>query len=372
MGSLGAMQEGSSDRYFQDAEGEDAAEKLVPEGIEGRVPYKGVLQSVIHQLMGGLRAAMGYCGCATIEELSTRAEFVEITAGGRSRIARARCSDRQGSAELPRAVTHCVGEPRYGRREPALFIHPSIAMAAPSHSKILILDFGAQYTQLIARRLRETHVYCEIHPYDVDDHLHPRVCAQGHRAVRRAEQRHRGRYAARAGGGMDAGRAGARDLLRHADHGRAAGRDGRAGQGARVRVCGGARARALGAVARPPGPHQRGGSRPARRVDEPRRQGDRDAAGIPPDRVVAVVRHRRNGRRVAPFLRRAVSSGGHAYEARRRAARALRARHLRLRPRLEHARLRPGSGGGHQRRRPATRRCCSASPAAWIRRWPRR
>jgi IMP dehydrogenase len=59
MGSLGAMQEGSSDRYFQDSEGEGAAEKLVPEGIEGRVPYKGVLQSVIHQLMGGLRAAMG-------------------------------------------------------------------------------------------------------------------------------------------------------------------------------------------------------------------------------------------------------------------------------------------------------------------------
>ncbi len=82
MGSLGAMQEGSSDRYFQDAEGEGAAEKLVPEGIEGRVPYKGVLASVIHQLMGGLRAAMGYCGCATVEELSTRAEFVEITSAG--------------------------------------------------------------------------------------------------------------------------------------------------------------------------------------------------------------------------------------------------------------------------------------------------
>jgi len=82
MGSLGAMQDGSSDRYFQDAEGEGAAEKLVPEGIEGRVPYKGVLPSVIHQLMGGLRAAMGYCGCATIAELSTRAEFVEITSAG--------------------------------------------------------------------------------------------------------------------------------------------------------------------------------------------------------------------------------------------------------------------------------------------------
>jgi len=82
MGSLGAMQEGSADRYFQDSEGEGDAEKLVPEGIEGRVPYKGVLASVIHQLMGGLRAAMGYCGCATIEELSTRAEFVEITSAG--------------------------------------------------------------------------------------------------------------------------------------------------------------------------------------------------------------------------------------------------------------------------------------------------
>jgi IMP dehydrogenase len=82
MGSLGAMQQGSSDRYFQDAEGDDAAEKLVPEGIEGRVPYKGALAAVIHQLMGGVRAAMGYCGCATIEALRTRAQFVEITAAG--------------------------------------------------------------------------------------------------------------------------------------------------------------------------------------------------------------------------------------------------------------------------------------------------
>jgi IMP dehydrogenase len=82
MGSLGAMQQGSSDRYFQDAEGEGAAEKLVPEGIEGRVPYKGALSAVIHQLMGGLRAAMGYCGCPTIDELRSRGEFVEITTAG--------------------------------------------------------------------------------------------------------------------------------------------------------------------------------------------------------------------------------------------------------------------------------------------------
>jgi IMP dehydrogenase len=82
MGSIGAMQGGSADRYFQDSEGEGAAEKLVPEGIEGRVPYKGSLANVILQLTGGLRAAMGYCGCPTIRELSTRAEFVEITSAG--------------------------------------------------------------------------------------------------------------------------------------------------------------------------------------------------------------------------------------------------------------------------------------------------
>jgi IMP dehydrogenase len=82
MGSIGAMQQGSADRYFQDTEGEGAAEKLVPQGIEGRVPYKGTLVNVIHQLMGGLRAAMGYCGTATIEALRTRAEFVEISAAG--------------------------------------------------------------------------------------------------------------------------------------------------------------------------------------------------------------------------------------------------------------------------------------------------
>jgi IMP dehydrogenase len=82
MGSLGAMAQthGSSDRYFQDTTSE--LEKLVPEGIEGRVPFKGPLVNVIHQLMGGLRAAMGYCGCATIDELRTRAEFVEITSAG--------------------------------------------------------------------------------------------------------------------------------------------------------------------------------------------------------------------------------------------------------------------------------------------------
>lgn len=79
MGSLGAMERGSSDRYFQSG---TAADKLVPEGIEGRVPYKGQLGGVVHQLMGGLRSSMGYCGCGSIDELRTRARFVRITGSG--------------------------------------------------------------------------------------------------------------------------------------------------------------------------------------------------------------------------------------------------------------------------------------------------
>jgi IMP dehydrogenase len=81
MGSLGAMAQpqGSSDRYFQES---DEIEKLVPEGIEGRVPYKGSLTAVIHQLLGGIRAAMGYTGCATLEEFRTEAQFVRVTYAG--------------------------------------------------------------------------------------------------------------------------------------------------------------------------------------------------------------------------------------------------------------------------------------------------
>ncbi len=80
MGSLGAMKEGAADRYFQDSDAN--VEKLVPEGIEGRVPYKGSVGAVITQLMGGLRASMGYVGCSTIDEMRLRAEFVEITSAG--------------------------------------------------------------------------------------------------------------------------------------------------------------------------------------------------------------------------------------------------------------------------------------------------
>ncbi len=83
MGSLGAMSQrhGSSDRYFQDAAEE--IEKLVPEGIEGRVPYKGSVIAIVHQLLGGVRAAMGYTGCGNIEEMRSKPEFVRITSAGR-------------------------------------------------------------------------------------------------------------------------------------------------------------------------------------------------------------------------------------------------------------------------------------------------
>ena len=83
MGSIGAMQQGSADRYFQESStGNPNADKLVPEGIEGRVPYKGSVVAIIYQMAGGLRASMGYCGCGTIAEMHERAEFVEITAAG--------------------------------------------------------------------------------------------------------------------------------------------------------------------------------------------------------------------------------------------------------------------------------------------------
>ncbi len=82
MGSMGAMQKGSADRYFQDAGNNLSTAKLVPEGIEGQVPYKGSVVAIVFQMAGGLRAAMHYCGCAGIEEMQQRAEFVQITAAG--------------------------------------------------------------------------------------------------------------------------------------------------------------------------------------------------------------------------------------------------------------------------------------------------
>jgi len=98
MGSLGAMaqSQGSSDRYFQDSSA--GAEKLVPEGIEGRVPYKGAMAGIVHQMMGGLRASMGYTGCATVEEMRTKPQFVRITGAG---MAESHVHDVQITKEAP-------------------------------------------------------------------------------------------------------------------------------------------------------------------------------------------------------------------------------------------------------------------------------
>lgn len=98
MGSMGAMSQsqGSSDRYFQDKDA--GADKLVPEGIEGRVPYKGMMSAIVHQLMGGLRASMGYTGCANILEMRTKPEFVQITGAG---FAESHVHDVQITKEAP-------------------------------------------------------------------------------------------------------------------------------------------------------------------------------------------------------------------------------------------------------------------------------
>jgi IMP dehydrogenase len=82
MGSLGAMADGSADRYFQSDISSANAEKLVPEGIEGQVPYKGSVLAILHQLTGGIRSSMGYLGCKSIDELHEKANFVEITSAG--------------------------------------------------------------------------------------------------------------------------------------------------------------------------------------------------------------------------------------------------------------------------------------------------
>ncbi|MCJ7798849.1 MAG: IMP dehydrogenase [Polaromonas sp.] len=99
MGSIGAMQQGSADRYFQESStGNANADKLVPEGIEGRVPYKGSMIAILFQMAGGLRASMGYCGCATIEDMRNNAEFVEITTAG---IRESHVHDVQITTEAP-------------------------------------------------------------------------------------------------------------------------------------------------------------------------------------------------------------------------------------------------------------------------------
>ncbi len=193
-----------------------------------------------------------------------------------------------------------------------VFQVPSAAM----HDKILILDFGSQVTQLIARRVREAHVYCEIHPNDVTDDF---VRAFAPKAIILSGSHastYEGPPTARAAGGVGPGRAGARHLLRHADHGRAAGRQGGVERPPRIRLRRSARARPHA----PAGRHRglRHGRRPrhAEGLDEPRRQGHRAAAGLQADGLDAELPDRRHGRRGARLLRRAVPPGSHAHPCR--------------------------------------------------------
>ena len=115
MGSIGAMRRGSRDRYFQDdfdleSAGSASGEKLVPEGIEGRVAHKGSVAAMVHQLVGGLRAGMGYCGCANDRRAAARREADSHHAGRVPREPRARRGDHEGSAELPIGVRMVNGD----------------------------------------------------------------------------------------------------------------------------------------------------------------------------------------------------------------------------------------------------------------------
>jgi IMP dehydrogenase/GMP reductase len=137
-------------------------DKLVPEGIEGRVPYKGSVLAVIHQLMGGLRSSMGYLGCRRSPKCTTRPAS--------SRSPRPASANRTSMTyRSPRKLPTTTSIEQHRRSAGGGRPPVSFEAAAMSHQKILILDFGSQVAQLIARRVREQQVYCELHPYDVTE-----------------------------------------------------------------------------------------------------------------------------------------------------------------------------------------------------------
>ena len=143
MGSLGAMKQGSKDRYFQ-SEIEEA-NKFVPEGIEGRIPYRGPLNNSLYQLLGGIKSAMGYLGAPTLQDLNKNAEFVRIS-----------------SAALRESHVHDVYITREAPNYKEIKMSNNHKVDRPVDEGILVLDYGSQYTLLIARRLREIGIYAEI------------------------------------------------------------------------------------------------------------------------------------------------------------------------------------------------------------------
>ena len=177
--------------------------------------------------------------------------------------------------------------------------------------------------------------------------LHPSVRREGHHPVRRPVVGHRRRDTACAAERVHRWRSRSRRLLRHADHGGAARWCGRERTEARVRLRRDSRPRSFATAARHPGSHQRRRARPARRVDEPRRQGQRDSARLQGDRQQRLDADRRHGGRIARLLRHPVPRRGDAHAAGQGDPRSLRARDLRRGLRLEHARLRGRSGRAH-------------------------
>ena len=137
MGSIGAMTEGSAERYFQDNDAN--VDKYVPEGIEGMVPYKGSVLAIIFQLTGGLRSSMGYCGCRTIDEMRTRAEFVEITQPGCASRTCTTCASprkRPTTGSRPEGLNPCRPfflPPGSARRAAAFYPSPTGRSAAAPH-----------------------------------------------------------------------------------------------------------------------------------------------------------------------------------------------------------------------------------------------
>ena len=159
MGSVGAMsqQHGSSDRYFQG--GVNEANKLVPEGIEAVVSYKGTVSNVVYQILGGLRSGMGYCGAENIDKLIETAQFVRIS--------------NAGLRNPTRTTMMSKAAPNYGG------IDSLMAKSTYNFDKIIVLDFGSQYNQLITRRIRDFGIYSELLPHTITAEVVKKIAPKG-------------------------------------------------------------------------------------------------------------------------------------------------------------------------------------------------